>query len=188
MIRISFIILINFCFLYSFSQEHTEEGDSFTETGKNWNELLDYSIDHPELLVNPDLRLLSYETTEIPVMNFLTKPMDSLQYIPRFNISEEMQSEMHKDNYEMKSGIKLIPFSELSLAEQYAVIGKKVYTLTLEMDQGKELKIVRLNWKYKGIHFTNYCLIVNQDISYNVIFSNITQIKGRMSTTLTIDN
>ena len=178
------LIIIHLCFLSCFSQDFIDKNDTLTEARKSWDSFLDYSIDHPELLVNPDLRLLSYEMTEIPVMDFMTKPMDSLQYVSRFYISEEML----KANYEMESSIKLIPFSELSLAEQYAVIGKKVHTITLEMDEGKELRVVRLNWKYQDVYFSNYCLIADQDLSYNIIFSNITQIKGHLKTTLTVHN
>ncbi|MFV0566987.1 MAG: hypothetical protein ACK5NB_14300 [Flavobacteriaceae bacterium] len=177
----SFFSLLFILFVNIVSSQSKWETEALKEARKHWKSYFEYAINNPEILINPHLKLISFEPlnenqneNDIEIVEkFLRQPIDSLQVVPKFTIPKEMPEKMNKGEH-VESTINLVVFSKMPLAEQYRIIGQKVYMISELLFKKEKLKIVKLNWEYLNNPFNTYCVVSESKIEYDIIMFNMT--------------
>ena len=169
-----FILLLEKCF----SQiNHVDREMKIDTADFRWKSGFERAIyNPPSYFLDNDLKLLSYKLitdNEMTVEEFLTTPIDSMQLYPKLVIGDEMLEEMKKDNYDTQSEIYMVPFSEMSLKEQYMKIGLKVSLISELVYKDKPSGLVKLYWKYKKKEFYTYSVISGDQFIYDFILSDV---------------
>ncbi|MDO3694455.1 hypothetical protein QVZ41_06300 [Wenyingzhuangia sp. chi5] len=182
------IILINNNISYSQTNNtSTIFNENFKEALKHWKTHLDYIKEHQSTIFNnPNLKLISYNLLDkegdLNAQDFLNMPIDSLQLIPVSVFDDKSKKEMLQDNYNVKSTIDLVLFSEMSIKKQYNIIAQKFYFISNYIFD-KQTKLLKLTWKYKKREFHTYCVVFNNKIIYDIILMNTSIIHGSRSRT-----
>ena len=175
-----YLCVLFFILLFSngFSQSNYNTIIVNDSTEYTWKPKLDkLLVDPPSYFIASDLKLLSYKLLsdkEMKVEEFLSMPIDSIQLFPQLQqYSEEALDKMKKDNYKFESYLQMIPFSEMSLKEQYLKIGSKFYSISRLIYKRIPSALLKLQWKCKDQEFYTYCVVSGSQFVYDDILTNV---------------